>query len=160
MGVHLLVSRSTSAQLASKSIGFRTSWKARRQGPSAKCRAWFDWSARRESGEAEWTAASSRFLRDGGGKLEHGFVGGLRSVYEDLEIPTDAKAHVDAVSVTNSKFGFHGLIDYIWLSPGLHRGMQRRLRLLTVADLRNSAACRAGSGRGYVNDASVIEGPL
>lgn len=87
--------------------------------------------------------ASSTFLRDGGGSLEHSRA--LRSVYEDVEkgwITSDA-ASGEAVDVapgavspprviTNSKFGFHGCIDYMFLSPDLYAGCGRRLALPTV----------------------------
>lgn len=71
--------------------------------------------------------ASSHFLRDGGGCLEHCW--NLRSAYEDVE-PKERNLHE---TVTNSKYGFHGCIDYIWLSPDFQQC--QRLQLPTVSDL-------------------------
>ncbi|CAK9034599.1 CCR4-Not complex 3'-5'-exoribonuclease subunit Ccr4 (Carbon catabolite repressor protein 4) (Cytoplasmic deadenylase) (Glucose-repressible alcohol dehydrogenase transcriptional effector) [Durusdinium trenchii] len=65
--------------------------------------------------------SSARFLRDGGGRLEHPWS--LRSAFEDVE---------EDGAVSNSKYGFHGCIDYIWLSPEFRPS--RRLRLPKVAD--------------------------
>lgn len=52
--------------------------------------------------------------------------------HQDLERQVvDGAASV----LTNSKIGFHGLIDYVWLAPELLAGVRRRLRPLAPVDL-------------------------
>eukprot|EP00434_Breviolum_minutum_P041273 symbB.v1.2.036714.t2/scaffold5176.1/size30145/3 len=70
---------------------------------------------------------SARFLRDGGGCLKQSWK--LRSSYEDVE-PGELQG---PRNISNSKYGFHGCIDYIWLSPEFHPC--QRLQLPTVVDL-------------------------
>lgn len=110
-------------------------------------------------------SASLAFLRDGGGRLSHGLrlrsvyrdVEGVADSQAEAP-PTAAAADVgvDAVeaktgrehgvgapawpkrnsgAVTNSKDGFHGCIDYVWLTPELYARGRRRLRVPTVQDL-------------------------
>ncbi|CAE7255358.1 unnamed protein product [Symbiodinium pilosum] len=67
---------------------------------------------------AEEGSSAGQFLRDGGGRLEQPWQ--LRSAYEDLE-PLNETEMQDKV-LSNSKYGFHGCIDYIWLSLDLNRG--------------------------------------
>mmetsp|Transcript_108700 Transcript_108700/g.346955 ORF Transcript_108700/g.346955 Transcript_108700/m.346955 type:complete len:681 (-) Transcript_108700:112-2154(-) len=81
---------------------------------------------------------AAAFLRDGGGSLELGVE--LHSAYADLESPGSCE------HVTNSKLGFHGLIDYIWLSPTLHAGLRARLRLPRVEELRRRQGAKASNG--------------
>ncbi|CAE7042195.1 CPK4 [Symbiodinium natans] len=75
--------------------------------------------------------SAERFLRDGGGRLEQHWQ--LKSAYEDLE--PQSSADVRDKVLTNSKYGFHGCIDYIWLSPGFQKSRLRRLRLPKWAEL-------------------------
>jgi len=119
-------------------------------------------SSRREPDgpEGRPERASASFLHDGGGRLAHGRC--LTSAYADLEawpapldgqdgpraaatlgsaVATGPAGGTDGVHrrqgiVTNSKCGFHGCIDYLWLTPELLAGCQRRLRVPSEAELR------------------------
>lgn len=82
---------------------------------------------------------SESFLRDGGGRLEHVFR--LRSVYGDVENDSDKAI------VTNSKYGFHGCIDYIWLTAELYVRGAQRLRAPREHELRAAAAERGAAGQ-------------
>ncbi|CAJ1377120.1 unnamed protein product [Effrenium voratum] len=68
---------------------------------------------------------SAEFLRNGGGRLRHDWK--LCSAYEDVELQSEAV-------VSNSKYGFHGCIDYIWLSSDFCP--QGRLQLPTCCQLQ------------------------
>jgi len=80
--------------------------------------------------------ASAAFLRDGGGRLSHGRS--LRSAYEDMETPSEESVRSGCI-VTNSKYGFHGCIDYVWLTPELQTGCRQRLRVPLAKALRDDA---------------------
>merc|ERR1711997_1135706 len=73
---------------------------------------------------------SVEFLRDGGGNLSYSLS--LQSAFEDVE----------ASCITNSKFGFCGCIDYIWLTQELHGSQLQRLCPLATSSVKQGVAHR------------------
>ncbi|CAE7305471.1 CCR4 [Symbiodinium necroappetens] len=89
--------------------------------------------------DGEGTSAE-RFLRDGGGRLEQKWH--LRSAYEDVEPQSGAETQK---VLSNSKYGFDGCIDYIWLSPDFQKCRLRRLRLPKREELELPDGMQAGA---------------